>query len=565
MRQGLSAALFLLLLAAAPAPGLETPSFSLGYARETTWSTGDAALDGLQAYLRPTLEANRKEFIGRSGSVKAFGAGTHYPQVWIRDSATLLPLSRHHYPREFLVSWIVEHLAHQGPDGLLNDWVAVGEKARFQNDAPHVREVVRRGAFVMSADRNTSSADQESALVDAAAQVTALTGDARWLRQPVLGRPVIDRLDDALRALYEQRFDRRQGLLLTAFTADWGDVTPTHGDQRVIYLDEGTPLVAGLYVNAYFVAAARGLAFLHERSEDAERAAFWKARADGLANVLNARLWQDSRGFYRIHLPVKAPPGFQFPFEGDRFALGGNTLAVMAGVASDAQAARVFAAAEERQARFQIPTVAGVLLPPYPAGFFRHPILKDEWSYQNGGQWDWFAGRFLAAEYTRGHTARATPQLRAIAQRVASVRGLFEWCTRAGEGRGSARYAGSAGALGGAVLGGLFGVDLSGDRFAVATRLGTQPGRVRVYQPATDTYVAYEYAPDMPGRRLVLRFASNARAGGAVRVLLPPGSDAGRVTLDGGPARHARVAVGEDQYVEVAAGPGSHRLEIALP
>ncbi|MGH9889498.1 MAG: MGH1-like glycoside hydrolase domain-containing protein, partial [bacterium] len=347
MRRGGAAALGLLVLVARQAPALDAPPFALGPSRETTWSTGDPALDGLQDYLRPTLEANRKEFTGRSGEVKAFGAGTTYPQVWIRDSATLVPLSRHYYPREFLVSWILEHLAHQGPDGLLNDWVAVGEPARFRNDAPRVREVLRRPGLVMSADRNTSSADQESALVDAVAQVTALSGDTRWLKERVAGRPVIDRVDQALGALYDARYDPGQGLLVTAFTADWGDVTPAHGDQRVIYLDDSTPLVTGLYVNAYFVGAARSLSDLQQRLGHADRAQLWTARAEAMAAVVNARFWQEARGFYRIHLPVKGPPGFSFPDEAGRFALGGNALAVISGIASDRQAARIFAAAEE--------------------------------------------------------------------------------------------------------------------------------------------------------------------------------------------------------------------------
>jgi cellobiose phosphorylase len=317
-------------------------------------------------------------------------------------------------------------------------------------------------------------------------------------------------------------------------------------------------------VNAYYVGAARSLAGLHQRVGDAPRAAFWKKRADQLAASINERLWHESGGFYLIHLPGPAPRGFRFPEEGDRFALGGNTLAVMSGVASDAQAARIFAAAEQRQSRFQMPTVAGVLLPPYAAGFFQHPIVKEEWSYQNGGQWDWLAGRFLAAEFARGSAVRATRQLRAIAQRVASVRGLFEWCTREGAGRGSARYAGSAGALGGAVLGGLFGVDLTPDRFALAPRLATSPGRVRVYQPATDTYAAYEYTPDMARRQLVLRFASNVRAGGTVRLLLPPGSEVAAVTLDRASVKPRREGIGDDHYLAVAAGAGEHRLEVRL-
>ncbi len=548
----------------APLPQL-APPFDVGYGRETRYETGVPALDGLQSYLHPTLEANRKEFIGRSGPVKGFGAGTHYPQVWIRDSATLILLSRYHYPREFLTSWIVEHLSHQGDDGLLNDWVAVGGPDRFRNDAPRAREVHRSGSLVMSADRNTSSTDQESALVDAAARVTALLGDAAWLQQPVAGRRVIDRLDQALGALYGTRYSPRERLLTGAFTADWGDVTPAYGDQRVIYQDESTPIVAGLYMNAYFAASARSLSVLHARVGQTGRGRFWAARAAAIRQQVDGRLWQPARGFYRVNLPVHAPAGFQFPEEGDRFALGGNALAALGHVASDAQSARIFAAAAARQGRFGMSTVASVLLPPYPAGFFKHPILKEEFTYQNGGQWDWFAGRLILAEYERGSAARASLQLAAIAERIAAAGGLYEWNTREGAGRGNARYAGSAGALGGAVLAGLFGVDLDEGRFALTVRLGDRGGRVRAYQPATDTYVAYEYWPARGKRRLGLRYGSNAQGGGAVRILLPPRAAVASVQVDGSAARDFKtLRVGADRYLELPARPGTHIVEVRL-
>ncbi|MEO8035596.1 MAG: hypothetical protein ABI837_14270, partial [Acidobacteriota bacterium] len=77
----------------------------------TSYRTGDAGIDGLQPLVSQTLEANRKTFAGQTGTVSGFGAGTAYPQIWIRDSATLLPLTRWHYDGAHLRSWLEEHLA----------------------------------------------------------------------------------------------------------------------------------------------------------------------------------------------------------------------------------------------------------------------------------------------------------------------------------------------------------------------------------------------------------------------------------------------------------------------
>ena len=161
-----------------------------------------------------------------------------------------------------------------------------------------------------------------------------------------------------------------------------------------------------------------------------------------------------------MHVPVASPPGWTPPADGDIFALGGNALAALYGIANASRAASIVDVAERRRREHGLSTIGGVLLPPYPAGFFKHPMLSEPFRYQNGGQWDWWAGRFVLAEFERGHAARAMEHLRALAGRAIAAGGLHEWSTRDGKGQGSPRYAGSAAALGTAVLQGVFGLDL---------------------------------------------------------------------------------------------------------
>jgi hypothetical protein len=527
---------------------------------ETTYSLADPALHDLQRYLRPTLEANRKVFTGATGGVHGLGAGAAYPQIWLRDSATLLPLARYLFPREVLESWLEEHLAHQQDRGDLFDWIAPGEASHFTRDAPRAREVFRAGPLVLSADRNTTENDQEASAVDAAAQVFAITGDLRWLRKLIRGRPLLDRLDRALEATHVLRFDHARGLATSAFTADWGDVSPVYGDQRVIYLDEATPVVAGLYTNALQYRAARALAVMLRADGNRPRAAHWERRAEALRAAANRQLWREGPGFYRMHLPVAGPPA---PFDDtDVFALGGNALAALYGLADPHRAARIFAVAEERRRAYGLSTIAAVLLPPYPRGVFRHPILTQPFTYQNGGQWDWFAGRFVLAEFEHGHAQAARRHLREIAERAARAGGLFEWNTREGAGRGSATYAGSAGALGAALLQGLFGIDLRATGLALHVRLGDQAGQVRVYQPATDTFVQYQYRPRPD--RLWLSFSSNATGRGELAVLLPAGAEVSGARLDGRPIATRSRTVGHDRYLLTVTDWRRHTLEVLL-
>ena len=531
---------------------------------QTVYRTGVPALDRLQDLMKETLQANRRDLAGHTGAVKGFGAGGHYPQIWIRDSATLIPLARYHYPREVLASWLEEHLAHQDVDGSLNDWVAAGEAAPFREFAPRARDIRRPGLAVMSADRNTSAADQETSAIDAAAQVWSLTADAAWLRRPVAGRPLLDRLDAALSYVAERRMSP-SGLVTAAFTADWGDVSPAHGDQRVIYLDEATPVVAGLYASALFVRAAGALAELSRVAGRPERAAHWEARGRRTSAAINRRLWRADGGFYRVHLPVRSPAGWTNPPEEDMFALGGNAMAALYGVADEGQVARIVATAEERRRRYVMPNIGGVLLPPYPSGVFKHPILKEPFTYQNGGQWEWLAGRFVLAEFRRGEAERARQHLEELAVQAVSRGGLFEWVTRDGKGMGSARYAGSAAALGAAVFGGLFGLDLRADGLDVSVRLGPRDGQVTAEQPATGSRVSYEYRYLDGGRTIRLAFQSNAPGRGRLEVLLGGTLAPSGVRKDGQAQPLPPVhVVGRDRYLVFTTDWKPHVLEIAL-
>jgi len=553
----------LALVTILPPPAFETPAgeraVDAGYSRQTAYATGDRALDGLQDFFRPALEANRKELAGRTGAVKAFGAGARYPQVWLRDSATVVPLARYHYPAEYLTSWIEEHLANQAPDGSLDDWIAAGPVSAFAADAPRAREVFRAGATVLSADKNTVEADQESSAVLAVCEAFRITGDGGWLRKPVGGVSLLDRAGRALAFLAAQRFDARLGLVTSGFSADWGDVSPAHPDQRAIYLDDRTPLVAGLYTNARFVEAAECLGDLYQAGADAGAAKQWRDTAAAAKAAVNRGLWQQARGFYRMHLPLAAggPPD-----DSAVFATGGNATAILAGIADAARPRRIFAVADERRRRFAVSTISGTLLPPYRAGLFAHPILREPWTYQNGGQWDWFGARLVLAAFQRGESDRARRWLGALARKAQANGGLHEWHTRDGLGRGSPTYAGSAGTLAAAVFEGLFGVALSADRLDITVRLGGEPGSIHLHQPATDTFVAYRYRPS--ARALVLEYDSNHARAGRIAVRLPPGATVTAARLDGRPVPVRTETTGRDRFVAVDTTWGPHRLEAVL-
>ena len=538
--------------AAAPAPTTAPPTCS--------WESGDPALDALQARLPRLLDANRKAFTGRTGAIRAFGAGETYPQIWLRDSATLVPLSRFHEGRPALESWLVEHLAHQDGSGALFDWIAPGEPKDFPY-APQARVVYRDGSLVMTADKNTTESDQESSAVLAAAIVFASLGDAAWLQRDVAGRTLLQRLDLALGYVQRMRLDPRTGLVITALTADWGDVSPAHGDQGAIYLDEATPRVASLYASALFYGAARALARLQGVAGETGRADLWGAAADAVHAAIDRELWNEKGGFFRMHaeLPGTGP----HPADADVFALGGNAVALLYALGDEARTARILAAAEQRHERYGLGTLAGSLLPPYPKGFFKHPILTDEWTYQNGGLWDWFAGRFLLGLFERGQSEAATRHLLVIARRVEASGGLYEWIDREGRGRGSPLYVGSGAALAQATLQGLFGIRAEADGIRLSLRLGARNGRLRVLEPASGRVVSYEYRVDLARAEVQVRLLAPTRVV-ALEILLPAGFEATSVRVEGRVVPFVRREVGRDRYVRLEGQTFAGEVVMAL-
>jgi hypothetical protein len=537
-----------------PAAGKQASRFEIG----------NEYLFRLQALLRPVLETNRKEFTGRLGSIQGFGAGDIYPQIWLRDSSTLIGTSRYYYRITYLKSWLEEHLTCQSEEGRLYDWIAPGPVQHFLPHAPQATPVHSQPQLEVSADRNTVESDQESAAVSAAHQVFQITGDRDWLTRAIDGKPLIERLEGALTFLWDQALDSNSGLIVSGFTADWGDVSPVHADARAVYLDDETPRVVGLYTNAQFYQAARGLSELFGALDRADRAGTWQDRAESVRAGINHHLWQPDKGFYRMHRVVTPHLVQGWPDDTDIFAMGGNALAALYGIADEDQAQSIFRVAHERQEAFGLSTISGVLLPPFPKDFFIHPMMREPYQYQNGGQWDWFGGRLVLAEFERGRAELAYRQLVEIAKKAAESNGLFEWHTREGRGRGSFNYAGSAGALGEACFRGLFGVYLNANRLDIRVRLGARSGQIEIVEPATDTRVHYQYHYDAVENQVRLNFQSNVPTEGSVSLLLPESRRPEKLTVDGVERKIDTESIGQDVYVRISTDWRPHELRLQL-
>ncbi len=525
-------------------------ALDVAHGEYTKFGSSVTEFEMLQKLIRLVLRHNEVEFTGRTGRVRGFAAGSGYPQIWLRDAATIIPASCYYYPEDYMTSWLEEHLAFQRAFGSLEDWIDGRGKS----------------------DKNTVETDQEASAVQSAYQIFLLKGPAGpgWLKKSVSGEPIIDRLEKSLLFLFSERYSEKYGLLTGAHTADWGDVDPEDADQRAIYVDERTRWTSDIYDQAMGYEACLELAAMFASIERQDRAEFWRKKAAALRQNANRQLWQEDKGFYRVHIHLEPwPHDFD---EDNMYPMGGNAQAIISGLADASQAGRIIEQAVRRQRDYGVSTISGVLLPPYPPGFFKHPAMDDPFEYQNGGQWDWFGGRLVLAMFDNGFSRTAREKLVEIIRKNVANGGLFEWDTKEGAGRGSDYYAGSAGSLARALFEGYFGLRIGERRLDLEPRLGTDRGRVHFYLPVAGHYAAYDYEPFGDERKIVIRYSSSFAGQGTIKVLIPwiffgvtdreSGMKSLEVLRDGASVKFDWQSIHEDDFIAVGTDFRDHTLEI---
>lgn len=507
----------------------------------TKIDTGIPEFNALMKLIRVTLKHNEVSFKGRIGRVDGFSAGAGYPQIWVRDANTIIPASRYFYPASYMHSWLDELLSYQRPDGSLPDW--------FDS----------RGVT----DKNTVETDQEASAVQAGRQVYELLGPG-WSDGDIRGARTRERMERALESVWKNRLDVERGLIKGAHTADWGDVEMEDADQSAIYAGETTRWTMDIYDQSMFHQAANDLAHEFEISGPKDKAGLWRERAETVRRNAAKWLWQEDKGFYRVH--IHAGPWRHDIDEDNIFAMGGNAQAMISGLAGgpgDDKRRRIIEQALARQKEFGVSTISGSLLPPYPAGFFKHPALDEPYEYQNGGQWDWFGARLVLAMFESGFAREAREKLLEIARKDIANSGLYEWDTKDGAGRGSDFYSGSAGSLARALVEGYFGVRLSARDLEISPRLGLDNARVHIHLPAAGRFVAYAYRVDDQARKLRLEFNCDHESGPTISILNPWAKFRPQRGSDGSPGMEVRVngdkvpfkveRLGRDEYLRLDA------------
>ncbi len=528
----------------------------LSYSTETTWLLpGLPDLSATSGYIPHNFSHGEAIFQTNSETIHGFRPGKVYPEMYIRDIAWGMETAQYYYPDEYLREPIEAYLRRQytaNTHSLDGDFgVVAGAGAIGGIITPDGRS-----------NKQTITTDEETSLIHAAYLYYNIAYDTAWLKKDIQGVPLIERLNLAAEWLYNHRFDSGLQLLWRGHTTDWGDVKFEKGPGYTDYNPAQDHLTASIYDQALAYMALVELAKMNAAVDNIDRADEWQQKAEALKAQTNALLWQTEKGVYLTHTHITP---LEHDFNEAAMISIANALAVYSGLTDFRQNQAIFDNLEWAQHQADAKKPGLSIYPYYPNQW---PNLFFDYSgmgygnYQNGGVWDWWGGVQIKAEFLMGFAETGQKHLLQVANEWQDHPGnIIEWhSTTDPRHEGSHYYSAAAGTMGSAIIEGFFGVSFDGNGLALQPRLGLNDGFIRVYQPATDRYVAYSY--DWDQNITEINYGTNAQGNVRFKVLKLRTEQISQVNLDDEPIDFETETIGHDTYTLFSAPSGQHRLEI---
>lgn len=368
-----------------------------------------------------------------------FNAGDGYGEVWIRDFSTFIELSMNTMSDEAVRNNLNTFFHFQGPTGDIVDAFIDINHSNVQEGGYKFR--LSKSDPKHAAHKNTVETDHETSLILAIYKYVKKSGNTAYLDQRVAEMKVIDRMEWALNYLFNEKFNKKYGLIIGATTADWGDVQPEHS--WGVEIDENTHYAIDIYDNAMLVIAMNNFI---ELSFDEARKKIWQKRCDDLKTNIRRHLWDSDNQKFIPHIYLDKSP-FPDTFDENKiFYHGGTTIAMLAGVLTPEEVRISYDKMVDNVKKARAQTIGLTLYPTYPPGFFKN-VGMYPYGYQNGGDWTWFGARTINALIMHDMVAEAYKELTPMLKRVVENQAFYEWYTPSGEPSGSGSFRGEAGVL----------------------------------------------------------------------------------------------------------------------
>ncbi len=368
---------------------------------------------------------------------EGFNAGSGYSQIWARDLNTFIETACEVRNPEEIHHAILLFFGLQQPNNEMVDGYVLKSDFTWIDTCPYYSENAPKHVGF----KNTVETDQETSLIQLIGKYIRKTGDKALLYEVIAGRTVLERMDDMVDYLMQNRYSEKYGLIYGAMTADWGDVQPM--DDFGCDMNDLSFKAIDVYDNAMFIIA---LDYLQEMTDDKELLNKWKIIRENIAKNTRKFLWDEEHKKFIPHLYLgesPIPEGFD---ENEIHYHGGTAVAIEAGLLSKEEIAVVNTQMLENVRLSGMPSIGLTLYPTYPEGFF-HGGMAKSYNYQNGGDWTWFGGRMIQQLIANGYVEEAYAEIRPMIDRVIKNKGFYEWYGQGGVPSGSGHFKGSAGVL----------------------------------------------------------------------------------------------------------------------
>ncbi len=523
----------------------------LSYSTETTWLLpGLPDLSATSGAIPHNFSQGEAIFKIGDETIHGFRPGKTYPEMYIRNIAWGMETAQYYYPDEYLREPIEAYLRRQ----------YTAQTASLDGDFGVVAGPGAIGGIITPQGRSnkqTITADEETSLIHAAYLYYNMAYNTGWLQSSINGMPIIDRLNLAADWLYAHRLAPQLQLLWRGHTTDWGNIKFEAGPGYTDYNPARDHQTASIYDQALAYMTLLELAEMNAAAGNTTRADEWQNKAEMLKKQTNALLWQANKGFYLTHAHLSP---LKHSFDESTMVSISNALAVYAGLTDVRQNNAIFQNLEQARIAAGVKKPGLSIYPYYPRLFFDQADVGYG-AHQNGGVWDWWGGVQIKAEFLTGFSEIARTHLLQVANDWQKHPGnIIEWRSTTDPNReGSHYYSAAAGTMGSAIIEGLFGVELTGYGLMLQPRLGLNDGYIRVYQPATDRYVAYSY--DWNQTITKLDYGTNAESV-TVKVLKLRSEHISGVAINGHPVEFETETIGNDTYTVFTAPSGQHSLEI---
>ena len=471
---------------------------------------------------------------------------------WIRDHVHVLKAMRHW---EYDYAGYVDFtLAHQRADGCILELVKQADDSHWRYAAPESRKFFPDDNLAMC--RLDIEADVEYLLVEGATYCYRISGDDAWLAR------ALPRLEKAIDYVTSdpQRWDARHGLVKRGYTIDTWDFTYEPASVTNRTLTAATPQAIMHGDNSGVYQAMAQLAWLNDRLGRTAKAAAWRARADALKAAMYKHLWNGR--FFFHQLPLNVPP--VDAHERERLSLSA-AYDMNRGLMPVADCRRTIEEFRRRRQTTDCFAEWFTVDPPYDFTFARHP----RGDYVNGGVCLFTAGELAKAALENGYEAYGWDilvRVKEMAARDGTLYFLYDRTTAKSINAALGPSAWGAASILSAfdeALAGVRDVGVRYDAIRFSPRwpvTGLDEVRYFTGYEAANAVIDVRYVWRANGLRYLMRSpAKNVTA----HILLPSGTAAREVWLNGVPRTFKTTTLGDSRYVDFETeGTGTYDIEI---